>query len=281
MTLRSGLVQVPVDGGDLMVEVSTGRTHPVLAIHGISSNRCLWNWLKAEAPELTLVAPDLRGRADSVHVVGPSCVQQHASDLVRVLDALEVDQPYVLGMSMGGFVAVDLAVRHPARVRGLVLVDGGFPMAAPAGVTAESLPLVFADRMARLGRTWTLDEYAEFFTSATAPLLDPHDPVLRQYLQHDLLDGHVRLSGEVLTQDASSIFFGENRWSELQIPVRFLHAQWSVGKDSPPAYPDEAVARYGHKTVRSVRMAAADHAATIMSVEGARATAALLREAMA
>ena len=62
---------VAVPGGDLVYEVLTGTSEPVLAIHGISSHRRLWSWLHAEAPDLTLVTPDLRGRADSVDVTAP------------------------------------------------------------------------------------------------------------------------------------------------------------------------------------------------------------------
>jgi pimeloyl-ACP methyl ester carboxylesterase len=56
---------VPVDGGALAVDVLMGSTTPVLAVHGVSSNRRLWNWVHAAAPEISLVAPDLRGRAGS------------------------------------------------------------------------------------------------------------------------------------------------------------------------------------------------------------------------
>ena len=87
MTTTSEVGSVTVPGGDLAYEVLGGSTAPVLAIHGISSHRRLWSWLHAEAPELTLVTPDLRGRADSVEVQGPYGLARHADDMATVLDA--------------------------------------------------------------------------------------------------------------------------------------------------------------------------------------------------
>ncbi len=282
-TLAGGLHHVDVAGGALEVDVLPGSTAPVLAVHGISSQRKLWNWLRAEAPELTLVAPDLRGRGGSLGVTGPSSVTQHADDLIAVLDALGLQQVHVCGMSMGGFVSVDLAVRYPDRVLSLVLVDGGFPMATPPGLTREALPTVFADRLDRLQQAWeSLDQFLAFFTSSTAPLLDPTDPLLRDYLAHDLAaDGTVRLSGQALLEDAAAIFFGDNRWQQLALPVRFLYAEWASGAGTPPAYPAEAVARYATKATTVRYVPGVDHAGSIMTPTGARVTAELLREALA
>lgn len=273
---------VPVRGGELAVELLPGTTEPVLAVHGISSHRRLWDWLRAEAPELTLLAVDLRGRADSVGVEGASSVEQHVEDLIAVLDAHGLDAVHVCGMSMGGFIAIELAHRHPARVKSLVLVDGGFPFATPPGLTREALPVVFADRLGRLEQSWeSVEELAAFFTAATGPLLDPHDPVLLGYLAHDLDgEGRVRLAGSVLLDDAASIFFGDNHWQEVNVPIRFLAAEWSTGAGSAPAYPAEALERYAPATFRTVAVPGVDHATSIMSKAGATVTAELITEAL-
>ena len=275
------LHSVPVRGGALAVEELPGSTEPVLAVHGVSSHRKLWSWLRAEAPDIALVAPDLRGRADSVDVEGPSSMAQHVEDMVAVLDALGLNAVHVVGMSMGGFVAVELAHRHPERVKSLVLVDGGFPMAAPPGLTREMIPVVFKDRLDRLTQRWeSLEDYLAFFTTSTAPLLDPADPLLREYLAHDLRDGVVRLSGEVLVDDATDIYFGDTPWESLTLPIRFTHAEWASGPDTPPAYPEEALRRYLPKTVSHRYLPGLDHAGSIMSKPGALATAELLTEAL-
>lgn len=273
---------VAVPGGDLAYEVLDGDTRPVLAVHGISSHRRLWSWLHAAAPDLSLVAPDLRGRADSVDVPGPWGVARHADDLALLLDAEGLDSVPVLGMSMGGFVAVALADRHPDRVESLVLVDGGFPMTPPPGLTRENVAVAFADRVGRLERRWdSVDDLLDYFTATTAPLLDRDDPLLRHYLEHDLRDGRVRLSGDALVGDATDIFFGEGVWQRVPQPIRFLRAEWSVGRDTPPAYAAADLERYAAVTERTVALDGVDHAAAIMSPRGAAATADLVREALA
>ena len=268
--LPAGTGTVAVPGGDLAYEVLGGTSEPVLAIHGISSHRRLWSWLHAEAPDLTLVAPELRGRADSVDVPGPYDLARHADDLALLLDAVDLQQVPVIGMSMGGFVALELRHRHPDRVASLVLVDGGFPLQPPPGLTPDNVELAFADRLGRLGRRWeTVDAYLDYFRSTTGPLLDRDDPLLRHYVEHDLRDGVVRLSPEAIVGDSRDIFFGSVPWQDVGVPVRWLHAQWAVGPGSTPMYSAEAVERYAPQCASVVGLDGLDHAASIMSPAGA------------
>ncbi|RKS06541.1 pimeloyl-ACP methyl ester carboxylesterase [Nocardiopsis sp. Huas11] len=127
---------VPVPGGDLAVTRWAGAPAgtPVLAVHGITANGHAFARLAAELAARggpPLLAPDLRGRGASGHLPGPHGLGVHVDDLVAVLDTAGIERTVLVGHSMGAFVACLAAVRHPDRVAGLLLVDGGQGLPAP------------------------------------------------------------------------------------------------------------------------------------------------------
>ena len=98
----------------------------VLFLHGFPHSRAFWApqlaGLPALAPGWRLIAPDLRGFGES-DVVGPWHVDHWADDVVALLDHLDVERAVVVGLSMGGYVALAFWQFHAPRLRALVLAD--------------------------------------------------------------------------------------------------------------------------------------------------------------
>ena len=106
-------------------------------------------------PEVTLIAPDLRGRGRSGDLPGPFGMRAHAEDLSGVLDHLDVDRAVLAGHSMGAYVATTAATIDPKRWSSVVLVDGGVPLPLPDGVDPDAmLAGVLGPALARLEMTF-------------------------------------------------------------------------------------------------------------------------------
>jgi pimeloyl-ACP methyl ester carboxylesterase len=139
------------DGTDLVYWTWPGAGRPTLLLHGIGNYGRYWDlFADAIAGRLVLVAPDARGHGESGRPADGYAVADFTADALAVLDAEGIEQAVVVGHSMGGLHAIDLAARHPERVRALVIVDAS-PDPLPAGADrAQRLltgrPTRFRDR---------------------------------------------------------------------------------------------------------------------------------------
>ncbi|GAA3439176.1 alpha/beta fold hydrolase [Kutzneria kofuensis] len=101
-----------------------GVGEPLVLLHPLALSGELWTPLaEALSDEFQVFALDLRGHGDSAWDGKPFTISDLADDVGRTLDALDLPSASLLGLSMGGSVAVDFAGRFPERVRSLVLAD--------------------------------------------------------------------------------------------------------------------------------------------------------------
>jgi pimeloyl-ACP methyl ester carboxylesterase len=99
-----------------------GEGAPVLLIMGLGYTRDMWHRVTPLLAErFRVISFDNRGVGQSDVPEGPYTVARMAADAVAVLDAAGVDTAHVIGVSLGGMIAQEVAIAHPERVRSLVL----------------------------------------------------------------------------------------------------------------------------------------------------------------
>src|SRR3954449_6708230 len=109
--------------GPTLNYVRRGEGEPLLLIQGMSGTHLAWGepFLTDLERDFDLVAYDHRGVGHSSAVTDPFTIVDLADDADALMDALGWDSAHVAGISMGGMVAQELALRHPERIRTLTL----------------------------------------------------------------------------------------------------------------------------------------------------------------
>ncbi|MGW0949979.1 alpha/beta fold hydrolase [Streptomyces sp. NPDC002623] len=106
--------------------VDRGTGDPVLFLHGIGCNALSWEpQLRALESSRRVIAVDARGHGGSAPADGPMTLRDYADDVFAVMSDLGIERAPVVGLSMGGMVAMTMALAAPERVTGLVLADTG------------------------------------------------------------------------------------------------------------------------------------------------------------
>lgn len=122
------------------------------------------------AETMRVITPDLRGVGDSAKPRSGYSLADMASDVVDLIDALGIGACWLIGTSSGGYLAQQVAVRHPQRTLGLVLI--GAPCRLP------SPPADFGAFLSRLQDPVTREDVAALLESI--PLHNPVPPTYRQ-----------------------------------------------------------------------------------------------------
>ena len=114
---------IQVNNTDLHYE-SFGQGEPLLFIHGLGSSIRDWeNQSPYFSERYRVVALDLRGHGKSDKPPGPYSSELFADDIAKLVRSLDIASAHVVGLSLGGFIACQLAVDHIDLVRTLVVVN--------------------------------------------------------------------------------------------------------------------------------------------------------------
>lgn len=123
-----------LSNGETVAYIDTKKGHKVLLlIHGnFSSSRFFDPLIKRMTNNVRIIAPDLRGYGDTSFVNRFDSLEDLAKDVLELVDHLKIDQFDLLGWSLGGGVAMELASMLGKRVRHLILVAStthkGYPI---------------------------------------------------------------------------------------------------------------------------------------------------------
>lgn len=223
------------DAPRLAVEV-VGQGPLLLFLHGVGGNRSNWRaQLAAFGGEYTCAAIDARGYGDSGdHPEARLEFGVLADDAARVIDAWGGGPAVVIGLSMGGRIALDLYARYPTAVRALVLAD----TSAGAPPDPAKLEAFMATRRKPLvdeGKT-----PADIAPSIVAAIAGPDIPA---EAHDELIVSHARLrAGTYLqTLDAVTRFADFPAWEAIAVPTLVIVGEHD--RIAPPAYAAEVAGR--------------------------------------
>jgi pimeloyl-ACP methyl ester carboxylesterase len=194
-----------------------GQGLPILCLHGHpGSSRSMGVFVRHLSQRFCTIAPDLRGYGHS-RSPGDFAMTAHIGDLVALLDRLQVPQVLVLGWSLGGILALELALRHPERVSGLVLVaTAARPRSAPMPSTwRDSLYTVLAAMANQLwpGNRWAIAQWGQ--RSLLRYLIRQHTPRTYRYLAESAVFDVLRTSRSATRALSQALRQGYDRQPDL------------------------------------------------------------------
>jgi 2-succinyl-6-hydroxy-2,4-cyclohexadiene-1-carboxylate synthase len=216
-------VRLELNGLEFHLEID-GRGPPLLLLHGFTGSLRAWDQLRpALSRSAQLIAIDLIGHGDSARPAEDSryTLDWCARDLIALLDALALERANVLGYSMGGRVALHLALQAPARIDTLVLES------ASPGIedAAERARRVQQDgELARRILAHGIDAFVAEWEQQPLLKLQPHvgSAVLEAQHAQRLRNDPTGLANSLLGMGAGQQAPLWSRLSELRMPVQLI-----------------------------------------------------------
>jgi len=222
MLMQTGFVAH--DGERIYYETVGARSAPVVVFtHGMGGNHMIWYQQVAYfAPFCRVITWDQRGFGRSTNLTGNASPQAAAADLAALLEHLDAGHAHVVGQSLGGWASLGFALRHPQRVRSLVLAD------SIAGIHSPRIEREFRDYSARVDAAAV---EAEAAAAGALKAIDSHPALERDFGRRDRAKAFlynqissVSLAPPVaaLRRQLPNAFWPAAEVARMQVPTLFI-----------------------------------------------------------
>lgn len=115
----------PINNITLRYESKGSGKAPLVFINSLGTSLHIWDDVVTRFRDRQCIRYDKRGHGLSDAPPAPYTMRDHSNDLLGLLDHLAIGQATLIGVSVGGMIALDFAAQHPERVASLVLMDTG------------------------------------------------------------------------------------------------------------------------------------------------------------
>jgi len=175
--------RVQGDGVEIQLAEWEGQGKTLFCVHGITANCRCWDVLaEAITPANRMIAMDLRGRGLSGKPATGYSIEHHCRDILAVMDNLGLERAVIMGHSLGAFISLIFAARHPERVDRLILVDGGGKLSE---TQREKVFAGIKPSLDRLGKVFpSFEDYLALMKGA--PFLKPWTSALDTYYKYEI-----------------------------------------------------------------------------------------------
>jgi esterase len=227
---------VNINGNDIQLADYPGESGTIIAIHGLTgTHKNMHYYAEKFKGSYRFIAVDIRGRGNSAETDAESSIFKHAEDILGLIKELKIDNPILLGYSMGAFIAAIVASKLKTT-KAVILLDG-------AANASEHQRNIVQPSLGRLSRAYRSKEhYVAEIQKIYTNLGVKWNDVLQNTVEYEVrpVDNHWENKSDEsrIIADFESFFTfdPEKICSQIDCPVLLVYAAGNIGSMPPLFY---------------------------------------------